>query len=79
MKLTKSTVASAFSALLIGGLGISQASAGVNENGRVYTGSKAGFELNSDSVYNIGRVAPKGKTEGVLTSNAAGRTNGRQG
>ena len=79
MKLTKSTIAATFAALLIGAVAISPASAKVhNENGRVYTGSHAGFELKGDSSYTNGRTAPEG-TQSILNSSAGGKTNGRQG
>jgi hypothetical protein len=84
MKLTKSTIAATFAALLIGGLVISPASAKVhpsryNETGRVDMGEHAiKFELKGDSFYTTGRVAPKG-TQPILESSAGGRTNGRQG
>jgi hypothetical protein len=79
MKLTKSTIAATFAALLIGGLAISPASAKVhNENGRVYTGTHAGFELKGDSSYTNGRSAPEG-TQAIMNSQAEGKTNGRQG
>ena len=84
MKLTKSTIAATFAALLIGGLSISPASAKVeSENGRVPTATHAGFENNSDSSYNSGRSAPEGSQPILrspsMKSNARGRTNGRQG
>jgi hypothetical protein len=78
MKLTKSTIAATFAALLIGGLSISPAVAKVHENGRVPTASSAGFEVSSDVFYNNGRSAPEG-TKPILESTAAGKTNGRQG
>jgi hypothetical protein len=51
MKLTKSTIAATFAAVLIGGLSINSASAAVHQTGRVYTGSQAGFEMKGDSSY----------------------------
>ena len=79
MKLTKSTIGATFASLLIGAVAISPASAKVhNDNGRVYTGSQAGFELKGDSSYTNGRTAPEG-TRSILKSNAGGKTNGRQG
>jgi hypothetical protein len=78
MKLTKSTIAATFAAVLIGGLSISSASAAVHQTGRVYTGSHAGFELKGDSSYTNGRTAPEG-TQSILNSSAGGKTNGRQG
>ena len=87
MKLTKNTIAATFAALLIGGLSISPASARVhpshqghsNENGRVPTSVQAfKFDLNGDTFYNTGRVAPTG-TQPILESTANGKTNGRQG
>jgi hypothetical protein len=79
MKLTKNTIAATFTALLIGGLSISPASAKVhNDNGRAPTTTHAGFEINSDSSYNSGRSAPEG-SQPILESTAAGKTNGRQG
>jgi hypothetical protein len=78
MKLTKSTIATTFAALMIGGLSISPASAAVHQTGRVYTGSHAGFEVNSDSSYVNPRTAPEG-SQPILNSNANGKTNGRQG
>jgi len=78
MKLTKSTVAATFAALLIGGLSISSASAAVHQTGRVYTGSQPGFELKGDTSYNSGRSAPNGKAQPVLKSDT-NRTDGRQG
>ena len=78
MKLTKSTIAATLAALSIGGLVISPTSAAVNENGRVDTTTRTGFELKSDSSYNNGRIAPEG-TQPVFNSNAGGKTNGRNG
>jgi hypothetical protein len=79
MKLTNSTIAATFAALLIGGLAISPASAKVhNETGRVYSGSHAGFELTSDSSYTNGRAAPE-SSQPILKSSAEGKTSGRQG
>jgi len=79
MKLTKSTIAATFAAILIGGLSISPAVAKVhNDNGRVPTATHAGFEINADSSYNNGRSAPEG-TQPIMKSSAAGKTNGRQG
>ena len=78
MKLTKSTIAATFAALLIGGLAISPASAAVNETGRVDMSKHAGFELTSDSSYNNGRVSPEG-SQALFQSKADGKTNGRQG
>ena len=78
MKLTKSTIAATFAALLIGGLSISPAAAKAQENGRVPTASHAGFELKGDTTYNNGRSAPEG-TQPIQKSNANGKTNGRQG
>ena len=79
MKLTRNSVAATFAALLIGAVAISPASAKVhNETGRVYTGSKVGFELIGDSSYTNGRTAPDG-TQSILNSSAGGKTNGRQG
>ena len=79
MKLTKSTIAATFAALLIGGLSISPAVAKVhNDNGRVPTTTHAGFELKGDTTYNDGRGAPEG-TQPIQKSNSAGKTNGRQG
>jgi hypothetical protein len=79
MKLTKTTIAATFAALLIGGLAISPASAKVHDgNGRVPTATGAGFELNGDTSYRDGRTAPEG-SQPILKSNAAGKTNGRQG
>ncbi len=83
MKLTKSTIAATFAALLIGGLAISPASAKVHphryaETGRVDMGKHAfSFELKGDTFYNTGRVAPTG-TQPILRSSGV-RTNGRQG
>ena len=78
MKLTKSTIAATFAAVLIGGLSISSASAAVHQTGRVYTGSQAGFELKGNSSYTNGRTAPEG-TQSILNSSEGGKTNGRQG
>ncbi len=78
MKLTKSTVAATFAALLIGGLSINSASAAPHQTGRVYTGSQAGFEQTSDTTYNSGRSAPSGEAQPVLKSES-NRSNGRQG
>ena len=78
MKLTKSTIAATFTALLIGGLSINLALAAVQQNGRVYTGSHVGFELKGETSYDNGRTAPQG-SQAILKSNAAGKTNGRQG
>ena len=78
MKLTKSTIAATFAAILIGGLSISSASAAVHQTGRVYTGSHAGFETKGDTSYVNPRSAPEG-SQPILKSNANGNTNGRQG
>jgi hypothetical protein len=78
MKLTKSSIAATFAAILIGGLSISSASAAVHQTGRVYTGSHAGFETSSDTNYVNPRSAPEG-SQPILKSNASGKTNGRQG
>ena len=79
MKLTKNTIAATFTALLIGGLSISPASAKVhNDNGRAPTTTHAGFSINSDSSYTNGRSAPEG-SQPILESTAEGKTNGRQG
>jgi hypothetical protein len=80
MKLTKSTIATAFAALLIGGLAITPASAKVrNETGRVDMSEHSiNFELKGDTSYNSGRSAPQG-TQPILKSDAEGKTNGRQG
>ena len=80
MKLTNSTIAATFAALLIGGLAINPASAKVhNETGRVDTAERAfTFELSGDTVYNNGRTAPE-NTQPILKSSAGGKTNGRQG
>ncbi len=78
MKLTKSTLAATLAALSIGGLAISPASAAVNENGRVDTKTRTGFELKGESSYNNGRSAPEG-TQPVFNSEAGGKTNGRNG
>ena len=78
MKLTKSTIAATFAALLIGGLAISPASAKVNDTGRVDMSEHVGFELKGDSSYTNGRSAPEG-TQAILNSQAEGKTNGRQG
>ena len=80
MKLTKSTLAATFAALLIGGLAISPASAKVHtQTGRVDMSEHIGFELNGTTTYTTGRVAPESKTEAVFHSKSSGRTNGRQG
>ena len=83
MKLTETTIAATFAALLIGGLSISPASAAVNQNGRTHTGSHAGFVAKSDSTYVNPRSAPEGSEpiigSGKMKSNARGRTNGRTG
>jgi hypothetical protein len=79
MKLTKNTIAATFAAILISGLAISPASAKVhNDNGRVPTATHAGFELKGETTYNDGRGAPEG-SQSIQKSNAAGKTNGRQG
>ena len=79
MKLSKSTIAATFAAVMIGVVAISPASAKVhNETGRVYTGSQAGFERMGDSSHTNGRTAPDG-TQSILNSSARGKTNGRQG
>jgi hypothetical protein len=80
MKLTKSTVAATFAALLIGGLSISSVSAAPHQTGRVYTdtGTQAGYELKGDTSYNSGRSAPTGEAQPVLKSES-NRSNGRQG
>jgi len=78
MKLTKSTIAATFAALLIGGLAISPASAKVNDTGRVDISDHVGFELQGDSSYVSGRSAPEG-TQAIQESKAEGKTNGRQG
>jgi len=78
MKLTKSTVAATFAALLIGGLAISPASAAVHPTGRVdVSDHEINFDLQGGTSYNNGRVAPEG-TQPVLKSET-GRSNGRQG
>ena len=78
MKLTKNTIAATFAAILIAGLSISPATAKVHDNGRVPTASHAGFEINGNSSYVNPRSAPEG-SQPILKSNAAGKTNGRQG
>ncbi len=79
MKLTKSTLATTFAALLIGGLAINPATAKVHETGRVDMSTRTGFELEASNLpYTNGRVAPEG-TQPIMESNAGGRTNGRQG
>jgi len=79
MKLTKSTFAATFAALLIGGLAISPASAAVHQTGRVdVSDHEIKFELQGNSSYVNPRSAPEG-TEAILKSNAEGKTNGRQG
>jgi len=78
MKLTKSTLAATFAAVMIGGLSITSASAAVHQTGRTYTGSNAGFEIKGDSSYVNPRSAPEG-SQPILKSNANGATNGRQG
>jgi hypothetical protein len=77
MKLTKSTIAATFAALLIGGLSISPASAVPHQTGRVYTGSHTGTDVQS-AIYVNPRSAPEG-SQPILKSNANGQTNGRQG
>ena len=86
MKVTKNTIAATFAAFLIGGFAISPASAAVHpshpghasENGRVPTSGQAfKFDLQGDTFYNTGRVAPSG-TKGIMQSEGV-RTNGRQG
>ncbi len=86
MKFSKKTIAAAVAAIAIGGLSISPAAAKVHpnhpghatENGRVPTSGQAfKFELNGDTFYNTGRVAPTG-TKGILQSDGI-RTNGRTG
>ncbi len=76
MKLSKSTIAATFAALLIGGLSISPASAAPHQTGRVYTGSHAGFEIKGDSTNNNGRTAAEG-TQPILKSNQRPRQNQR--
>ena len=78
MKFSKNTIAATFAAVSLGVLVINPVSAGVSENGRVVTTTRAGFELKADSSYNDGRTAPEG-TQPVSTSTAGGKTNGRQG
>jgi len=80
MKLTKSTIAATFAALLIGGLAINPALAKVhNETGRVDMGEHLfTYELKGESTYRYGGTAPEG-TQPILKSNAGGKTNGRQG
>ncbi len=78
MKLTKSTIATTFAALFIGGLAMSPASAAVHETGRVDMSTHDGFKLQGNTSYNNGRVSPDG-TQPILKSNAEGKTNGRQG
>lgn len=78
MKLTKSTLAATFAALLIGGLSISSASAAPHQTGRVYTDAKAGFEQTSNTTYKSGRSTPSGEAQPVLKSESS-RSNGRQG
>ncbi len=77
MKLTKSNIAATFAALLIGGLSISTAWAAVHQTGRVYTGSRAGTDVQG-AIYVNPRSAPEG-SQPILKSNANGKTNGRQG
>ncbi len=82
MRLSKSTIAATFAALLIGGLVISPASAKVHKNyhetGRIYTGEHVfNFETKGNAFYNTGRVGPTG-TQPILRSSGV-RTNGRQG
>ncbi len=77
MKLTKNTIAATFTALLIGGLSISPASAIPHQTGRVYTGSHTGTDVQG-AIYVNPRSAPEG-SQPILKSNAAGKTNGRQG
>ena len=86
MTLTKITIAATFAVLLIGGLPINPAAAKVHpshpghatENGRVPTSGQAfKFDLNGDTFYKTGRVAPTG-TKGILQSDGI-RTNGRTG
>jgi len=84
MKLTNSTIAATFAALLIGGLAINPASAKVhpshyNETGRVDMSEHVGFELNGNTTYKTGRVGPEGNTEALFHSKSPNRTNGRQG
>ena len=76
MKLTKSTIAATFAALLIGGLSIN-ASAVPHETGRVYTGSHSGTDVQG-AIYVNPRSAPEG-SQPILESTANGKTNGRQG
>ena len=79
MKLTKSTIAATFAALLIGGLAISPASAAVHQTGRVDVSDHTiKFELQGDTSYSTGRVAPNGEAKPILNSES-GRSNGRQG
>ncbi len=79
MKLTKSTIAATFAALLIGGLAISPVSAAVHQTGRVDASDHAiKFVIQGASSYNNGRVSPEG-SQPILKSNAQGKTNGRQG
>ncbi len=79
MKLTKSTIATTFAALLIGGLAINPVSAAVHQTGRVDVSDHViKFNVQSDTSYNNGRVAPEG-SQPILKSNAEGKTNGRQG
>jgi hypothetical protein len=76
MKLTKSTIAATFAALLIGGFSIS-ASAAPHQSGRVYTGSHTGTDVQG-AIYVNPRSAPE-KSQPIMESTAQGKTNGRQG
>ena len=83
MKLPTNTIAATVAAVVIGGLSISPASAAPHENGRVDSGTRAGFIAKSDATYVNPRSAPEGSKPILrspsMKSNARGRTNGRQG
>jgi hypothetical protein len=78
MKFNRNSIAATLTAVSLGAVIINPVSAGVSENGRVVTTTRAGFELTDDSPYTDGRTAPEG-TRPVSTSTAGGKTNGRQG
>ncbi len=80
MKLTKSTIATTFAALLIGGMAVNPALAKVHyETDRVDTSEHTGFKLEGNGIYNTGLVASEGNAKTVFQSKSAGRTNGHQG
>ena len=77
MKLTKSTIAATFAAIVIGGLSIAPASAVPHQSGRDFTGSHSGTDVQGGKYVNP-RSAPE-ESQPIMKSNAQGKTNGRTG